>query len=79
MFSWKNRKDHQYNSRIYDLTNSKDFEVFYDIIDTLNDFDFALHNIRLVYNGDFTKATIHVETNQEMMEIWLAKRGFEEA
>lgn len=76
MFSWQNMKNRQYNSRIYDLTNSKDFTQFYDIVDVLNDFDFAVHNVKLVYNGDYTRATIHVETKQEMMEIWLVKHQF---
>lgn len=79
MFSWQNMKNRQYNSRIYDLTNSKDFTQFYDIVDVLNDFDFAVHNVKLVYNSDYTRATIHVETKQEMMEIWLVKHQFVEA
>lgn len=79
MFSWKNRKNRQYNSRIYDLTNTKDFAQFCVIVDTLNDFDFAVHNVEIVYNGDYTRSTIHVETKQEMMEIWLVKHQFEEA
>lgn len=79
MFSWNNRKNRQYNSRVYDLTNTKDFTQFYDTVDTLNDFDFALSNLKLVYIGDYQKATIHVETKQEMMEIWLVKHQFVEA
>ena len=73
------KKIHQYNSRNYDLENTNDFEEFYSIIDTLNEFDFALSSLKIVYGELFARANIHVETNQEMMEIWLIKHQFEEA
>lgn len=73
------KKIHKYNSRNYDLANTNDFEEFYSLIDTLNDFDFAISNKKIVYGELFTWANIHVETNQEMMEIWLVKHQFVEA
>ncbi len=73
------KKVHQYNSRNYDLENTNDFEEFYSLIDTLNDFDFAISNKKIVYGELFARANIHVETKEEMMEIWLTKKGFEEA
>lgn len=73
------KKIHQYNSRNYDLCNTNDFEEFYGIIDTLNDFDFAIDRKVIVYTEDYQKANLHVETNQEMMEIWLVKHQFVEA
>ena len=73
------KKIHQYNSKTYDLTNTNDFEQFYGIVDTLNDFDFAITRKFIVYTTDYQKANLHVETNQEMMEIWLVKHQFVEA
>ena len=74
------KKIRQYNSRNYDLTDSKDFEEFYDLIDVINDFDFAIQKVLILYTMDGKqKANIHVETNQEMMEIWLVKHQFVEA
>ena len=75
----KKSKVHQYNSRNYDLENTNDFEEFYSLIDTLNEFDFAISNKKIVYGELFSWANIHVETKEEMMEIWLRKKGFEEA
>lgn len=73
------KKVRQYNSREYDLEKTNDFEEFYSIIDILNDFDFAISNKKIVYGELFARANIHVETNQEMMEIWLIKHQFVEA
>ena len=73
------KKVHDYKSRNYDLENSKDFEEFYGIIDTLNDFDFALSHVQIVYGELFAWANVYVSTKEEMMEIWLRKKGFEEA
>ena len=74
------KKVHQYNSRNYDLTNTKDFNEFYDLVDVINEFDFAIDNVMILYTMDGKqKANIHVETKEEMMEIWLTKKGFEEA
>ena len=74
------KKIRQYNSRNYDLTDSKDFEEFYDLIDVINDFNFAIQKVLILYTMDGKqKANIHVETNQEMMEIWLVKHQFVEA
>lgn len=73
------KKVHQYNSKNYDLTNANDFMEFYDLIDTLKDFDFAVKKIVIDYMMDITKANIYVETSETIMEIWLRKKGFEEA
>ena len=73
------KKVRQYNSRNYDLTNTNDFEEFYDLIDILNDFDFAISRKLLVYTEDLLKANIHVETKETVMEIWLTKHQFREA
>lgn len=73
------KKIHQYNSKNYDLSNTKDFEEFYDLVDTILDFDFAIDRSSIVYTEDYQKANIHVETSEKMMEIWLIKKGFEEA
>lgn len=74
------KKVHQYNSRNYDLTNTKDFNEFYDLVDVINEFDFAIDNVMILYTMDGKqKANIHVETKSEMIEIWLRKKGFEEA
>lgn len=73
-------KVHKYNSRNYDLTNTKDFNEFYDLVDIINEFDFAIDNVMILYTMDGKqKANLHVETKEEMMEIWLTKKGFEEA
>lgn len=70
----------QYNSRNYDLTDPKDFNEFYDLVDVIRDFDFAISKSLILYTMDGKqKANIHVETNQEMMEIWLVKHQFVEA
>lgn len=73
------KKIHQYNSRNYDLENTNDFEEFYSLIDTLNDFDFAISDKKIVYGELFAWANIHVKTKEEMMEIWLVKHQFVEA
>lgn len=73
------KKIRQYNSKKYDLTNTNDFEEFYGIVDTLNDFDFAIHTKMIVYTDDYQKANLHVMTDQKMMEIWLIKHQFVEA
>ena len=73
------RKVRQYNSKNYDLTNVNDFKGFYDLIDTLRDFDFAVKRSVIVYTMDITKANIHVDTNEKVMEIWLTKHQFQEA
>ena len=79
MFSRKN-KIHQYNSRNYDLTDTKDFNEFYDLIDIINEFDFAIEKMLVLYVMDGKqKANLHVETKDETIEIWLRKKGFEEA
>ena len=79
MFSKKN-KVHQYNSRNYDLTETKDFDEFYDLVDIINEFDFAIEKVMILYTMDGKqKANLHVETKEEVVEIWLRKRGFEEA
>lgn len=79
MFSKKN-KVHSYNSRNYDLTNTKDFNEFYDLIDVINEFDFAIEKMVVLYTMDGKqKANLHVETKEEVIEIWLRKKGFEEA
>ena len=72
------KKIRQYNSRNYDLTNTKDFEEFYDLIDIINDFDFATSAVLIVYSADYQKANIHVETKEQMLEIWLIKHQFVE-
>lgn len=72
------KKLRRYNSKIYNLSNTYDFEEFYGIIDTLNDFDFATKNMKILYTGDFKKASIHVETKEKMLEIWLVKHLFRE-
>ena len=72
------KKIRQYNSRNYDLTDPKDFNEFYDLVDVIRDFDFAISKSLILYTMDGKqKANIHVETNQEMMEIWLIKHQFE--
>ena len=73
------KKIHQYNSRNYDLENTNDFEEFYSLIDTLNDFDFAISDKKIVYGELFHWANIHVETSEKMLEIWLIKHQFQEA
>ena len=73
------KKIHQYNRRNYDLSNTNDFQEFYDLIDVLNDFDFAVDYKAILYTEDYQKANIHVETSEKMMEIWLIKHQFEEA
>ena len=73
------KKISQYNSKTYDLENTNDFEEFYGIVDTLNDFDFAISSMKIEYGELFARANIHVETNQEMMGIWLIKHQFVEA
>lgn len=76
----KKRTVHQYNSRNYDLTNTKDFNEFYDLVDVINEFDFAINNVTILYTMDGKqKANLHVETKEEVVEIWLRKKGFEEA
>ncbi len=71
------KKVRQYNSRNYDLTNSYDFEEFYSLIDTINDFDFAVSRVLILYTANHEKANIHVETKEKMLEIWLIKHQFE--
>lgn len=79
MFSKKN-KVHAYNSRNYDLTDTKDFNEFYDLVDIINEFDFAIEKKMILYVMDGKqKANLHVETKEEVIEIWLRKHGFEEA
>ena len=79
MFGKKN-KVHKYNSRNYDLTETKDFNEFYDLIDVVNEFDFAIEKMMILYTMDGKqKANLHVETKDETIEIWLRKKGFEEA
>ena len=73
------KKIRQYNSKKYDLTNTNDFEEFYGIVDTLNDFDFAINTKMIVYTDDYQMANLHVTTDQKMMEIWLIKHQFVEA
>ena len=73
------KKVRSYNSKNYDLSNTNDFEEFYGLVDTLNDFDFAITRMIILYTGDYQKANLHVETDQEMMEIWLVKHQFQEA
>ena len=70
---------HQYNSKNYDLSNTIDFEEFYNLVDTINDFDFAINRTIILYTEDYQKANIHVETSEKMMEIWLIKHQFVEA
>ena len=79
MFSKKN-KVHSYNSRNYDLTETKDFNEFYDLVDIINEFDFAIEKMMILYTMDGKqKANLHIETKEEVIEIWLRKHGFEEA
>lgn len=74
------KKIHKYNSRNYDLTNTKDFNEFYDLIDTINEFDFAIEEMIVLYTMDGKqKANLHVETKEEVIEIWLIKHQFQEA
>lgn len=73
------KKVRQYNSDNFDLSNTKDFSVFCNLVDTINDFDFAVEKMLIVYNGDCSKATLHVETKNETIEVWLIKNGFVEA
>lgn len=73
------RKVRKYNSRNYDLGNTNDFEMFYHLIDVLNEFDFAIQNMNILYTADFGRANIHVETKERMLEIWLIKNQFVEA
>ena len=73
------KKVKQYNSKNYDLSNTKDFEEFYDLVDIINDFDFAIDRSIIVYTTDYQKANIHVETREKMLEIWLIKHQFQEA
>lgn len=73
------RKVRKYNSRIYDLSNTNDFETFYHLIDVLNEFDYAVENMNIVYTTDFGRSNIHVETKERMLEIWLIKNQFVEA
>lgn len=73
------KKVKQYNSKNYDLSNTKDFEEFYDLVDIINDFDFAIDRSIIVYTADYQKANIHVETREKMLEIWLIKHQFVEA
>ena len=73
------KKIHQYNSKNYDLSNTIDFEEFYNLVDTINDFDFAIDRTIILYTEDYQKANIHVETSEKMMEIWLIKHQFVEA
>lgn len=73
------KKIHQYNSKNYDLSNTIDFEEFYNLVDTINDFDFAINRTIILYTEDYQKANIHVETSEKMMEIWLIKHQFVEA
>ena len=73
------KKSHQYNSKNYDLSNTIDFEEFYNLVDTINDFDFAINRTIILYTEDYQKANIHVETSEKMMEIWLIKHQFVEA
>lgn len=79
MFGKKN-KVHEYNSRNYDLTETHDFNEFYDLVDVINEFDFAIEKMVILYTMDGKqKANLHVETKDETIEIWLRKKGFEEA
>ena len=79
MFGKKN-KVHEYNSRNYDLTETHDFNEFYDLVDIINEFDFAIEKMVILYTMDGKqKANLHVETKDETIEIWLRKKGFEEA
>lgn len=79
MFGKKN-KVHEYNSRNYDLTETHDFNEFYDLVDIINEFDFAIEKMVILYTMDGKqKANLHVETKNETIEIWLRKKGFEEA
>ena len=66
----------KYNSRIYECENTKDFIEFNRLVDTINDFDFAIGDSRIVYNSDYSRATIHVETKDKVIETWLIKHGF---
>ena len=80
MMIWKYNKVHVYNSRNYDLTDTKDFNEFYDLVDIINEFDFAIEKKMILYVMDGKqKANLHVETKEEVIEIWLRKHGFEEA
>lgn len=71
------KKVRQYNSKIYHLSDTRNCEEFYGILDTLNDFDFAVERMKVCYIVDLTQATIHVETKEKMLEIWLIKHQFE--
>ena len=80
MMFWKKNAVHAYNSRNYDLTDTKDFNEFYDLIDIINEFDFAIEKMMILYTMDGKqKANLHIETKDETIEIWLRKHGFEEA
>lgn len=62
------------------MTDTKDFNEFYDLIDIINEFDFAIEKMLVLYVMDGKqKANLHVETKDETIEIWLRKKGFEEA
>ena len=69
----------QYNSGIFDLSEPHDFTRFYNLVDTINDFDFAVGNVIIAYTEDYSRATIHVETKDRIIETWLIKHGFERA
>ena len=73
------KKVRSYNSKNYDLSNTRDFEEFYSMVDTLNDFDFAVDRMIILYTSDYQKANLHVETKEKMLEIWLIKHQFVEA
>lgn len=73
------KKVRSYNSKNYDLSNTNDFEEFYNLVDILNDFDFAIDRMIILYTGDYQKANLHVETKEKMLEIWLIKHLFQEA
>ena len=80
MMFWKKNTVHSYNSRNYDLTDTKDFNEFYDLVDIINEFDFAIDKVMILYTMDGKqKSNLHVETKEEVIEIWLRKHGFEEA
>ena len=80
MFGFGKKEVHQYNSRNYDLTETKDFNEFYDLIDVINEFDFAIDKVLILYTMDGKqKANLHVETKEEVIEIWLIRHGFVEA
>lgn len=73
------KKVQTYKSKEYDLTNTKDFNEFYGMVDTINDFDFAIDQASIFYTNEYQNAQLVVDTSEKVMEIWLIKHQFVEA